>query len=160
MKAPAMASAVQTTPPMISAAVMPAVPLSPALTSISELRISVISVMPDTGFVPTIAMALAATVVNRNEMTKTMAIAMPAWSQLSSSPKRKKMNVVASTAISTERISFIGMSRWVRSAVSAPARRPRSSVTASPSACRMMFDERTMPMTPAIAIPPIPICRA
>ena len=62
MKAPAIESAVHTTPPIIIAAVIPPVPVRPALTSTSELRISVISVMPDTGFVPTIAIAFAATV--------------------------------------------------------------------------------------------------
>ena len=55
---------------------MPPVPVSPALTSTRELRISVIKVIPETGLVPTMAIALAATVVNRNAMTKTIRIAM------------------------------------------------------------------------------------
>lgn len=54
---------------------MPASPFSPILDRISEQRISVINVMPETGFVPTMAMALAATVVNRKDMTATMAMA-------------------------------------------------------------------------------------
>ena len=45
MKPPAMESAVHTTPPIIMAAVMPLVPLNPALTSTSEVRMSVISVI-------------------------------------------------------------------------------------------------------------------
>ena len=114
MKAPAIESAVHTTPPIIIAAVIPPVPVRPALTSTSELRISVISVMPDTGFVPTIAIAFAATVVNRNDMTNTIRIAITEWNQLSSTPKRKKTNVVSSVAISSARISFIGRSRCVR----------------------------------------------
>lgn len=75
MKAPAIERAVQTTPPIMRAAVMPASPFSPILDRISEQRISVINVMPETGFVPTMAMALAATVVNRKDMTATMAMA-------------------------------------------------------------------------------------
>lgn len=75
MNAPAMERAVQTTPPIIIAAVMPSLPLSPTLTRTSELRIRVIRVIPDTGFEPTMAIALAATVVNRNEMIKTMSSA-------------------------------------------------------------------------------------
>ena len=39
---------------------------------ISEASIRVISVMPETGFVPTMAMALAATVVKRKAMMKTI----------------------------------------------------------------------------------------
>ena len=78
IKPPAIARAVQTTPPIIIAAVMPPVPVSPALTSTRELRISVIKVIPETGLVPTMAIALAATVVNRNAMTKTLRIAMHA----------------------------------------------------------------------------------
>ena len=78
IKPPAIARAVQTTPPIIIAAVMPPVPVSPALTSTRELRISVIKVIPETGLVPTMAIALAATVVNRNAMTKTIRIAMHA----------------------------------------------------------------------------------
>lgn len=54
---------------MSSAAVIPAVPLSPAATMMTEARIRVMSVMPLTGLVPTMAMALAATVVKRNAMT-------------------------------------------------------------------------------------------
>ena len=40
------------------------------------------SVMPDTGFVPTMAMALAATVVKRNEMPATSRIATTVCSRL------------------------------------------------------------------------------
>ena len=43
---------------------------------------SVIRVMPDTGFEPTMAMALAATVVNKKAMTKTIRSAMIVWNQL------------------------------------------------------------------------------
>ena len=71
MKPPAMDKAVQTTPPIIRADTMPAVPLNPVATKMMEANISVISVMPDTGLVPTMAMAFAATVVNRKAMMPT-----------------------------------------------------------------------------------------
>ena len=41
----------------------------------TDARINVISVMPETGFVPTIAMAFAATVVNRKAIPATNRIA-------------------------------------------------------------------------------------
>ena len=75
MKPPAMDSAVQTTPPITSAATIPPGPFRPTATITTDARISVISVMPDTGLVPTMAMALAATVVKRNEMPATSRIA-------------------------------------------------------------------------------------
>ena len=54
---------------------MPEGPFSPTATITTEAKISVINVIPETGLVPTIAMALAATVVNRKEIpaTRTMA---------------------------------------------------------------------------------------
>ena len=71
MNPPAIESAVHTTPPITSAATIPAVPFSPTATRMTDARMRVISVMPDTGFVPTIAIAFAATVVNRKAITAT-----------------------------------------------------------------------------------------
>ena len=82
MKAPAIERAVHTTPPMMRAATMPAVPLRPTATITTEARMSVISVMPDTGLLPTMAMALAATVVKRKAMTVTSRMPMTAKSRL------------------------------------------------------------------------------
>lgn len=48
---------------------------SPTATITTEASISVISVIPDTGLVPTMAIALAATVVNRNAMPATSRMA-------------------------------------------------------------------------------------
>ena len=79
MKPPAIDSAVHTTPPITSAATMPEGPFSPTATITTEARISVINVIPDTGLVPTMAIALAATVVNRKEMPATSAIATSVW---------------------------------------------------------------------------------
>ena len=75
MNPPAIESAVQTTPPITRAATIPVAPLRPTATIITDARISVISVIPDTGFVPTMAMAFAATVVKRNDITATSRIA-------------------------------------------------------------------------------------
>ena len=72
MKAPADESAVHTTPPMMSAATMPPVPFKPTTTMMMEESMSVISVMPLTGFDPTMAMAFAATVVKRNAIIATI----------------------------------------------------------------------------------------
>ena len=58
---------------------MPEGPFSPTATITTEARISVINVIPDTGLVPTMAIALAATVVNRKEMPATSAIATSVW---------------------------------------------------------------------------------
>ena len=69
INAPATESAVQTTEPITSATVIPASPESPAFTRMTEPMIRVTNVIPDTGLVPTMAMARAATVVNRNEIT-------------------------------------------------------------------------------------------
>ena len=77
-----MESAVQTTPPIIRADTMPAGPFNPTATKMMEARINVMSVMPDTGFVPTIAIAFAATVVNRKAITPTSNKPMAACNQL------------------------------------------------------------------------------
>ena len=87
MNPPAIESAVQTTPPITNAATIPLVPLSPTATRITDARISVISVIPETGFVPTIAIAFAATVVNRNEIPATTKKATVACMKLLITPK-------------------------------------------------------------------------
>ena len=50
---------------------MPCAPLSPTATKMPLAMMSVINVIPLTGLLPTIAMALAATVVNKNAITVT-----------------------------------------------------------------------------------------
>ena len=138
MKPPAVERAVQTTPPIISAAVMPAVPFRPMLTSTSEARISVMRVIPETGLLPTMAMALAATVVKRNEMTKTISSATAVCPQLPRMPNWKKKKVVASAAINVVRIVRMVRSRWVRGTFVSAFFLPENSLTASPIACLMM----------------------
>ncbi len=107
------------------------------------------------------AMALAATVVKRKAIRKTIRIATTDCIQSFSTPNWKKTKVVSRAATSTVRISFIVRSRWVRSAVPPPSScfLPPSSVTASPRAERMMPAWRTMPISPAMAMPPMPIGR-
>ena len=61
---------------MINVAVIPAIPFTPHCTRIKLVTINVISVIPDTGFEPTVAIALAATVVNKNDMISTTARAI------------------------------------------------------------------------------------
>ena len=84
MNEPAIERAVQTTPPIKRAANIPALPFSPTATITTEARMRVISVIPDTGLLPTIAMALAATVVKRKAMMATRRIPTTACNKLKS----------------------------------------------------------------------------
>ena len=96
MNEPATLRAVQTTPPMISAAAMPALPLRPTPMRMTEAMIRVIRVMPLTGFDPTMAMAFAATVVNRKAMTATMRRPTRACQRLlTTPPKAKKAKIIS-----------------------------------------------------------------
>ena len=126
MKPPAIESAVQTTPPMTIAATMPLVPDNPMLTSTSDESMSVMSVMPDTGLEPTIAMAFAATVVKRNDMTKTIASATSVCIQLPSMPNWKNTSVATRVAIRIDIMVRIFKSRCVRTS-SVAVRLPPSS---------------------------------
>ena len=163
MSPPAVLSAVQTTPPITIAATIPALPLRPTATSTNAVIISVIIVIPLTGLVPTIAIALAATVVKRKEMTVTISRPIIACQILFTTPPRAKK---AKTAIRVNAMPnttvFIGRSSWVRStwtfAVPSPLR--RNSPAASPTALLMTPALLMMPMTPAVAMPPIPMWRA
>ena len=84
-----MDSAVQTTPPSTMAATIPLVPLSPMATNTAEAMMSVIRVIPLTGLLPTMAIALAATVVNRKAMTVTTSHAMAACQKVWMTPSQK-----------------------------------------------------------------------
>ena len=117
MNEPATDSAVHTTPPMMSAAIIPPTPFSPTATITTEARMSVISVMPLTGFEPTMAMALAATVVKRKAMTMVSTMATSANTMLPSmTPNQKNRNVqmIAVTAamlmnLNDRSLSVLGM---------------------------------------------------
>ena len=154
-----MERAVQTTPPITIEATMPEVPLRPMATKIAEAMIRVINVMPDTGLDPTMAMALAATVVKRNAMTVTTTHATSACHQLWITPNQKKMSTATRAMAMKNTICFMEMSVCQRTGLSPRAAPPRNSRPASPTAWRMMGHDLMMPMTPAMAMPPMPIMR-
>ena len=161
MNEPATESAVQTTPPMIKAAAIPALPLSPTATRISAAMISVISVIPLTGFVPTMAMALAATVVNRNEMIATISSPTTACQMLfTTPPNAKKANTANSVSTMPNTMVFIGISSCVLSVFSTFPPFLPNSPTASPTADLITPNDLMMPMIPAVAMPPMPMCLA
>ena len=126
----------------------------------TDARISVINVIPETGFVPTMAMALAATVVNRKAMIPTTKIPTTACSRLKFiTPKKKKTNTANKQTITPITMIFIGRSRCVRGSMMPVAADfpPLNSLEASPTADLMMLHDLMIPMIPAMAIPPIPM---
>ena len=156
--APAIDSAVQTTPPIMSAATMPSVPLRPTATITTEARMSVMSVIPDTGLLPTMAIALAATVVKRKAITATSSMPATAKSRLPSiTPAQKNTKVINIVAIAPTAIILKGMSRCVRATCLPAFLPPRISRAARLTAFFMMPHELMMPMMPAMAMPPMPM---
>ena len=140
---------------------MPPGPFRPTATITTEAKMSVIRVIPETGFEPTIAMALAATVVKRKAMAATSRMAIMAKRRLPSiTPNQKKRKVTR--MVTSEPIAIIlkEMSRWVRFTFSSTSLLPFSSLAARPTALLMMPQLLMMPMIPAMAIPPIPMLRA
>ncbi len=162
IKLPATESAVQTTPPIMSAAAMPALPLRPTATRINDAIIRVISVMPLTGLEPTMAMALAATVVNRKLTTVTTSRPISACQMLFTTPPNAKNAKMHRRAMTTPKtMVFMGRSSSVRSVFPSPVPGLRlNSVTARPAALLMTPKLFTIPMIPAVAMPPMPMCRA
>ena len=154
-----MESAVQTTPPITMDATMPLVPLRPMATKMAEAMIRVIRVMPDTGLEPTMAMAFAATVVNRNAMTVTTTHATSACQKVWITPNQKNSRTATRARAMKNTIFFIEISVCQRTGFSV-ACLPRISRPASDTALTMMPQDLMMPITPAIAMPPIPIMRA
>ncbi len=143
---------------MMSAASIPPVPLSPTATITTEVSMSVISVMPETGLLPTMAMALAATVVNRNAMTATSTMPIRANIRLPSiTPNQKKRNVIIMVTMEPTAIILNEMSRWVRSCALLSLLLPFISLAASDTAPFIMPHDLMIPMIPAMAIPPIPM---
>ena len=158
MKPPAMLRAVQTTPPITMAATIPALPFRPTATSTNAVIIRVMMVIPLTGLLPTMAMALAATVVNRKEMTATISRPTSACQTLSTTPpKAKNANTASSASTMPVTTVFILMSRSDSSGLAAPALFLENSLTARPIALLMTPALRMIPMMPAVAMPPIPI---
>ncbi len=158
-KPPAIERAVHTTPPITMDAAMPDVPLSPTATKMADAMIRVMRVMPDTGLEPTIAIALAATVVNRNAINVTTIHATRACQNVLMTPAQKNTNTAMSAMAMKNTICFMDMSVCQR-IVFFPSVPPLNSREASPTASRMMPQDFTIPMIPAIAIPPMPMRRA
>ena len=161
MRPPAVESAVQTTPPMTIAATIPAFPLRPATTSTKAVIIKVIMVIPLTGLVPTMAIAFAATVVKRKDITVTIRSPSRACHILfTTPPKAKKQKTASRVKAMPQTRVFIGMSSWVRSAAAEDPPLRLNSLAARPTALLMTPALLMMPMTPAVAIPPMPMWRA
>ena len=114
-----------------------------------------------TGLEPTIAMALAATVVNRNAMIPTMRTPVTACQTLSTTPNAKKPNTTSRVTTIPMTTIFIEMSLCVlMTSASAPSFFLVNSLAASPRADFITPNDFTMPTIPAVAMPPIPIWRA
>ncbi len=159
MKPPDIDNAVQTAPPIINAATIPASPFKPTETKMIEEMISVINVIPETGFVPTIAIAFAATVVNKNEMISTINKPIKAYVMLFTTPKRKKKKIKTAVITIPPTMTIIGKSFCVRNVSFALFTPPKISFAARENAEEIILEERMMPIIPAIAIPPIPMWR-
>ena len=158
MKPPAMLRAVHTTPPMMRAATMPPVPFSPTATMMTEARMSVMSVMPLTGLLPTMAMALAATVVKRKVMMKVMRMATELNSRLPPiTPKWKKRKVMTRVSRMLTMTVFMGKSRCVRSSASSCL---PPTFCVSEKAPMMTLRLFHIPIIPAMAMPPMPMLLA
>ena len=146
---------------MLKAANIPPEPFRPTATITTEAKMRVISVMPDTGLLPTMAMALAATVVKRKAIAATSKMAMMAKRRLPSiTPNQKKRKVTRMQTNEPMAIILKEMSRCVRFTFSSTALLPFNSLAAKPTALLMMPQLLMIPMIPAMAIPPIPMLRA
>ena len=110
-----MDKAVQTIPPIINALTIPCQPFRPTATSTTDERIRVISVIPETGLEPTIAMALAATVVNRNEIIRMVTNATTACNNVIFTPTSRKINTATNVRKRKSITNDIFRSFWVLS---------------------------------------------
>ena len=138
---------------------MPWVPFNPIATKMVLATMRVIKVMPDTGLLPTIAIALAATVVNRKAITTTTKNATMACVRFPITPIQKNTKVTISAAVSANTRSFIEMSFCVRTGFSSSPFL-LNDLPAKPTALLITPHDLIMPITPLMAIPPIPIERA
>ena len=158
ISAPATESAVQTTPPITRAATMPPLPFNPQAASTIAVMISVMMVMPLTGLVPTMAIALAATVVKRKAITATISSPTRACQTVFTTPPKAKNAKTASSATEMPNTTVrIERSSSVRSGLACAPPLRENSLTAMPTADLITLDDLMMPMMPAVAMPPIPI---
>ena len=155
--APAIDSAVHTTPPIIRAATIPLAPFKPTATNTTDANISVIRVIPDTGLLPTMAIAFAATVVKRKAITATSKIPTTAKKRLCITPNQKKTKTTSNVTKEPIAIILNEMSFCVLITSFWSLEPPFSSFVAKLTAFFMMFHDLIMPIIPAIAIAPIPM---
>ena len=160
--APDAASAVHTTPPTIIVTNMPLPPDRPSLSITKPVTIRVSMVIPDTGLVPTMAIARAATGANRNAMSITSAVATRAEVRDPPTPTPNEKKTKAATA----KITSPTIANWPES-----ERSTRGTLVTSRRSWWLMPTmlapiERTiegsadrMPRMPAPAIPPTPMMR-
>ena len=133
------------------------------------------SVMPETGLEPTMAMALAATVVKRKAMTVVRRMLTTANQTLCITPSQKKTNVTSRATPEASPMNLNdrsspppappeGMGDWLPLPTELsgfPSPREGLGVGfTSFTALLMTPHERTMPMMPAMAMPPMPMERA
>ena len=153
-----MDKAVQTIPPMMSALTIPCQPFNPTATRTTDERINVMRVIPETGFEPTIAMALAATVVNRNEIIRMVTNATTACNKVIFTPISRKINTATNVRKRKSITNDIFRSFWVLStfiSVCAFPPTPNASLKAPP----ITPEDLMMPIIPAMAMAPMPIGR-
>lgn len=132
---PAIDRAVQTTPPITIEATMPDDPLRPMATKMADATIRVISVMPDTGLEPTMAIALAATVVKRKAIAVTTSQATSACQKVLITPIQKNISTAVSASAMKNTMCFIEISVCQRTVLPSEVL-PRSSREARPTAPR------------------------
>ena len=113
---------------------MPDVPLRPMATNMPEAMMRVMRVMPLTGLLPTMAMALAATVVKRKAMTVTTSHATSACQKVPMTPIQKKSRTPMRATALIYTMCFIEMSRCQRTILLSSLLPPRSSRAARPTA--------------------------
>ena len=112
------------------------------------------------------AMALAATVVNRKAMTATSSMPTTANRRLSMTPSQKNMNVTMSVITVPAAIILNGRSRSVRRSATPAAALPLPLCAAAPAAffglrritaALIIGQLLMMPITPDMAMPPMPM---
>ena len=161
-RAPDAARAVQTTPPTIMVTNMPSPPVSPILSSTTPVMIRVSMVMPDTGLVPTMAMARAATGANRKAMMVTRMVQTRAYlnDDAAPMPKLKKVSAETMKMAMPATATVPDSERSTRRvAVTCPSRLAASALMLAKIDLTIDGSDPMMPRIPAPAMPPTPTIR-
>ncbi len=120
---------------------------------------SVISVIPETGFDPTIAIAFAATVVKRNEIMVMVNRATTACTHVTLTPMIRNMNTAMRVRKRNSITNDILRSRSVRLTSSCAPSVFIFLPTANLNAVPITLDDLIIPIIPAMAIAPMPMGR-